>query len=330
MNWLKELRSMAKLLLEKTKDKQNLTRYYILREILKKSGDDTEVVQIQNHLVQKILEQQLDNGSWGNKVYNYEEGTTHQVMKLRDLGVDTTDDPIKRAVTYMFSFQSEAGYFTQAEKSCGVEANLIETNAALMALSRVGYADDPRVMKGYEWLCSWQQENGSFISPGAAKRRKKGGYPYTYCGIHATCNTLLGLSANEQMQKSNAAVRGADYLFGMYGKKYEVHGEVEPPLYRYMGENPVSFEGAWHDPRTVPPGEGYIAAEDVDRKVEVFTTQHVLGTLAVLRYGLENKTVKNGLSRLLKLVKEEDISLYTLMVIKRVHEPLTIFSFRGH
>ncbi|KYK38736.1 MAG: hypothetical protein HXS46_12200 [Theionarchaea archaeon] len=330
MDWHKQLRVMTTPLLEKVKDNQNLTYYYLLREILEKPDHESEVAQLRKQLVQEILEKQLENGSWKNKVYNYEQGTTHQVMKLLDLGVDITNDSIKKAVTYMFSFQSAAGYFTQGKKSCGAEANLIETNAALMALSRAGYADDPRVMKGYEWLCRWQQEDGSFLSPGAARRRKEGGYPYTYCGIHATCNTLLGLSTNEQMQKSNAAVRGADYLLGMYGKKYEIHGEVEPPLYRYMGEKPVSFEGAWHDPRIVPPEEGYIAAEDVDRKVEVFTTQHVLGTLAVLGYGLENETVKNGLSRLLKLVKEEDISLYTLMVIKRVHGPLTVFSFRGH
>lgn len=332
-DWRNVLQDMSGLLLEKTEDKYyNLTRYYILREIFEKPEHDPEVVDLQKDLVYEILHKQLENGSWNNKVYNYEEGTTHQVMNLIDLGMNVKDEPIQRAAAYMFRFQTATGAFIQGDHSCGVKANLILTNAAVLALARAGYADDPRVIKAGEWLCSWQQKDGSFISPSAKKRREEGsGYPYPYCGLHATCNTLLGLNALEPMRKSHV-MRGADYLLGLYGYKYVIDTDVNPPRYNYITDETqrIPFEGAWYDPRVIPPEAGSILQQDADRKVEVFTTQHVLGTLSVLGYRLENQRVKNGLKRLLDLAKEEDISLYTVMVVKRLHQPFSVFSFHGH
>lgn len=332
-DWHHILQKWAEIYLEKTaKDKYYpLKKYYILREILGKPEDDPEVLTLQKNLIQEILANQLENGSWGDNLYNYEEGTTHQVMTLLDLGVNAKDEPIQRAADYMFSFQTENGPFTQKKPSCGVEANIVPTNAVVMALARSGYADDPRVFKAYNWLTTWQQEDGSIISPDAQRRKTEGGYPDCYCGIHQTCNVLLGLSTSEAMQKSEAAARGVNYLLGLCGYKYEIASEgIEPPLYRYMKEPLIPFEGAWHDPRTVPPHVGFIPKQDVDRKVEVFTTQHVLGTLCVLGCGLNNKKVKKGHDRLLERAKADDISLETFMAVKGLHQPFSVFSFHGH
>jgi hypothetical protein len=334
IDWQNTLQNMADLLLGREPDKYyDLNRYYILREVLKKPENDPKVVSLRKNLIREILNNQSENGSWNNKVYNYEEGTTHQVMKLIDLGLNVEDEHILKAVNYILSFQAKSGAFVQHRPSCGVEANLICTTACVLALARTGHADDPRILKAYQWLCGWQQEDGSWLSPDAKRRREKGGYPYCYCGLHATCNVLLGLSASERMRASEAAIRGINYLLGLYGLKHkiDVRNPVTPPLYRYMTEHaPVPFEGAWHDPRVVPPDVGSILPQDMNRKIEVFTTQHVLGTLCVIGYGFENEKVKKGLERLLELMKREDISFDTIMVIKRLYEPSTVFHFRGH
>jgi hypothetical protein len=332
--WRDLLQDMSELVLENTVRDNNhrLTRYYILKELGEPPEHDPEVVSLRDDLLCKIVDSQMENGSWNNKVYDYEKGTTHQVMTLIDLGMNGKDEPIQKAAAYLVQFQAASGAFVQVSPSCGVEANLIHTTAVVLALARAGYARDLRIIKAGEWLCSWQQKDGRFISPDAQRRTTEGGYPYPYCGLHATCNTLLGLSALDPMQKSHALMRGAHYLFSLYGYKYTIHTDINPPAYFHVPDEPerVPFEGAWYDPRVVPPEAGVIPQHDADRRVEVLTTQHVLETLSVLGYGLENQTVKNGYDRLLNLIAKEDISLSTIMVVKRLHQPFSAFSFHGH
>jgi hypothetical protein len=330
-DWHRTLQEWAAIYLERETAKKyyDLKKYYVLTEIFGKSDDDPDVAALHNKLVETILGSQLENGSWNNKVYNYEEGTTHQVMTLLDLGITSDDESVTKAVDYIFYHQLKSGAFQQYNPSCGVEANLIVTNAAVMALARAGYSNDPRVAKAYTWLVNWQQDDGSWLSPHAQKRRHESGYPYCYCGIHATCNALLGLSVSKSMRESEAAVRGVEYLLRLYHSKYTIEGGVEPPLYKYMGESPVPFEGAWHDPRVVPPEVGPIS-RDIDRKIEVLTTQHVLATLSTLGYGLEHQKIKEGHDRLLDLVHAEDVSIETLMAVKGLHGSFSAFSFHGH
>jgi len=303
-----------------------LDRFYILREIVEKPEDDPEVRRLRDSLVNEILGQQLENGSWNNKVYDYEEGTTHQLMKLMELGLTAQDEHVKKGVKYILGFQAENGPFVQDRPSCGVEANLVSTNAAVLALVRTGHADDPGVGRAYAWLCSWQQEDGSWLSPRAKRSGEEGeGYPYPYCGLHATCNVLLGLSATEQGRESEAARQGADFLLSLYGHIFQ-NGERIP------------FDGAWLDPRCVPPEWG----EMPDEVVEIETILEVLSTLSMLGYGLEYEKVKKGLNRLIELQAADGRWIYprpeltyketltALMTIRSLYRPLSTFSFHGH
>jgi hypothetical protein len=303
-----------------------LDRFYILREIVERPKDDPEVRHLRDSLVDEILGQQLENGSWNNNVYNYEKGTTHQLMKLMELGLTAQDEHVKKGVKYILGFQAENGSFVQGRPSCGVEANLVMTNAAVLALARTGYADHPGVGRAYVWLCSWQQEDGSWLSPRAKRSREEGeGHPYPYCGLHATCNVLLGLSATEQGRTSEAARRGADFLLSLYGHIFK-NGERIP------------FGGAWLDPRCVPPEWG----EMPDEVVEVETILEALGSLSMLGYGLEDEKIGKGLNRLIELQAADGRwnyprleltckeTLFALMIIKSLYQPLSTFSFHGH
>jgi len=303
-----------------------LHRFYILREIVGRPEDDPEVRRLRDSLMDEILGQQLENGSWNDKVYNYEQGTTHQLMKLMELGLTAQDAHVKKGVEYILEFQAENGSFVQGRLSCGVEANLVTTNAAVLALARTGHAGDSAVGRAYTWLCNWQQEDGSWLSPRAWKSREKGeGYPYPYCGLHATCNVLLGLSATERGRKSKAARRGAGFLLSLHGHILK-NGERIP------------FDGAWLDPRCVPPEWG----EMPDEVLEIETTLEVLSSLSLLGYGLEDEKIAEGLDRLIELQAADGRwiyprpeltckeTLFILMTIKSLHRPLSTFSFHGH
>ncbi len=320
----------------------NLNKYYLLREIMEKPEDDTEVSSLRDSLINEILGKQMEGGSWNGKPYDYENGTTHQLMKLIELGMNTQDAPVKKGTEYLFQCQSENGSFIQGEIRCVcgtdrdpvarnfpvIKSNPIVTNAALLVLTRTGYGDDPRVEKGYEWLCSWQEEDGSWSSPRARMCREHGqGYPYPYCGIHTTCNSLLGLSATEKTRKSQASLRGAEFILSLYGSKY--NRNKKPPF----TVTSTPFNGAWFDPRCVAPSD----TKPADIVVETVSTQHVLSTLSMLGYGLENETVKAGFNRLMELQAENGLwlrnhqfTLHTLMTIKSFYQPLRFFSFHGH
>jgi hypothetical protein len=305
-----------------------LDRYYILWEIMERPEEDAEVSSLRNSLVDEILGKQLADGSWNGKAYDYEDGTTHQLMKLLELGLSAQDEPVRKGVEYLLQFQIENGSFVQEAPRCGVEANLVHTNAILLALTRTGYGDDPGVAKGYHWLCRWQQEDGSWLSPRARISRERGdGYPHPYCGLHATCNVLLGLSATEKTRDGQAAKRGTEFILSVYGIKYD--RSIEPPY----GVTGTPFDGAWFDPRCVPPG----ITNPSDTVIEVMTTWHVLATLSMLGCGLENEIVRAGVQRLIEFQSQDGLwlidcqfTLRTLMAIKSLHQPLCVFSFHGH
>ncbi len=326
-------------LLEQAK---HLDRYYILREIMEKPEQDTEVSNLKNALINEILSKQLENGSWNGKAYDYQDGTTHQLMKLIELGLRAQDTPVKKGTDYLFQCQAENGSFIQGETKCVcgtgndpvastfpvINSNPIVTNAALLALARTGHGDDPRVAKGYEWLCSWQDEDGSWLSPRSRMCRERGeGYPHPYCGIHATCNSLLGLSATEKTRQSEAARRGAEFILSLYGYKRDI--SVKPPY----ADNSTPFDGAWFDPRCVAPSD----SPPPDIVIEVASTNHVVSTLSMLGYGLDNEKVNAGVQRLLELQSSDGLwfqdhhfTLEILMAIKSLHQPLRFFSFHGH
>jgi hypothetical protein len=115
--------------------------------------------------------------------------------------------------------------------------------------------------------------------------------------------------------------------------------DAKPPYFGSIREKQtVPFEGAWSDPRCVPPEIGAVS----DREIEILTTDHVLSTLSVLGYGLENERIKAGLERLIAFQEEDGRWSFTnpdmsygftqgaLMTIKSLHEPLCVYSLHGH
>ncbi|UCC17242.1 MAG: hypothetical protein JSU58_01455 [Dehalococcoidales bacterium] len=328
---------------------ERLERYYLLREIIERPEDDAEVRSLKIALVDEILGRQMEDGSWNGQPYDYANGTTHQLMKLAELGLSPEDEPVKKGTDYLFLHQAEDGSFIQGKLNCVcgtdidpvarnfplIKSNPIITNAALLALTRTGHGDDPRVEKGYEWLCNWQDEDGSWSSPRARLCKERGeGYPNTFCGIHSTCNALLGLSATEKTRTSQAARRGADFLLSWYGYKRLL--PVQPP----HDDKSTPFNGAWFDPRCATPAN---QPPPPDIVIEAASTYHVLSTLATLGYSLENEKVRAGVQRLIEWQSPDGLwlvdhpfldhyqfTLHILLAIKSLYQPLQVFSLHGH
>ena len=153
------------------------------------------------------------------------------------------------------------------------------------------------------------------------------GYPHPFCGIHATCNALLGLSATEKTQQSQVAQRGAEFILSIYGSRYK--RSTEPPY----AITSTPFDGAWYDLYVIP-GD---AQDRSERTVDIVTTGHVLSTLSVMGYGLENERIRAAIERLIGFQSQDglwlerhQLTLVTLMTIKSLYQPLCVFSEHGH
>ncbi len=124
--------------------------------------------------VQRILRKQQPDGSWKFP------GKTHpgtgvkypliETWKMLRFLVDTYElgrghMAIERAAEYMFSCQTEDGDIR------GILANQYApyyTGAIMSLLIKAGYADDPRIAKGFRWLMDMRQDDGGWVigSPG--------------------------------------------------------------------------------------------------------------------------------------------------------------------
>lgn len=121
---------------------------------------------------QKILKSQMPDGSWkypGTKKNVYPDHhyslveTWRQFRFLIDMYQFTNDHPcIKKAAEYLFSCQTEQGDIR------GMIANQYATyytGAIMSLLIKAGYAEDPRIEKGVQWLLSMRQHDKGWTIP---------------------------------------------------------------------------------------------------------------------------------------------------------------------
>jgi hypothetical protein len=123
----------------------------------------------------KLLQRQQENGSWHypgkgfdfrNKC-NYDLLETFRILgRLVDIyGLNREHPAMQKAADYLFSCQTDEGDLR------GILVNQYMPyyhGAILTLLIHAGYADDPRVHKGLDWLLSMRQEDGGWIVPAQA------------------------------------------------------------------------------------------------------------------------------------------------------------------
>lgn len=155
-------------------DSQNLAIiYFTKRDLLDTTTESIDCVWDLPE-VQKMLKNQLDDGSWPAKgkkdensgvKYSLIETWKHLKFLIQQYEMNNTHPAIKKAAEFIFSYQTDEGDIR------GILANQYAPyyNGAIMyLLIKAGYYNDPRIEKGFNWLLKMRQDDGGWVigSPG--------------------------------------------------------------------------------------------------------------------------------------------------------------------
>ncbi|UCH57196.1 MAG: hypothetical protein JSV18_07645 [Candidatus Bathyarchaeota archaeon] len=206
--------------------------------------------------VNRIFSKQKPGGFWESEAQPYKpkyKSTYWQLMILGMLGLDRSDERVRRAVDYIWRFQHEDGGFC-SEKEEGAHIEYVKVGERLArkgkslppfeewapgairesemtcltgnvcaALIRMGYADDRRVRKALDWLVEVQNRDGGWLCPywRAHIRDKHGCFMGTITPLDAFTEFPERLRT---LEMSEAVSRGAKFLLMHRLYKADHHG----------------------------------------------------------------------------------------------------------
>ena len=178
-------------------------RYFTLRDILNYSEKDSEVEKAKTAIrcyekVSPIFSKQKHEGYWESAEHPYHpkyKSTYWQIMIISQLGLDKTDERVRKACEYIFRFQhEEEGFSTFREEGAKREYRWVKERAlkrrkepppfegwaeekireyemscltgnVATSLIKLGYAEDDRVRRALNWLVEIQNEDGGWLCP---------------------------------------------------------------------------------------------------------------------------------------------------------------------
>ena len=232
-------------------DNNPSVKYYTLRDILEKTKDDTELKEarreiMKNGLVPAILAKQKKEGFWEIPENFYTakyKGTVWQLLILAELGVDITNENIKKACEFILNHSQdlESGGFAHsasAKKGGGRHSEVIPclTGNMVWSLIRLGYLDDPRVKQAIKWITSYQRFDDGM-------QESLQGWPYdrlkAACLGKHTCHmgavkALKALSEIPENKRSNEVkntiVKGVQYVLKhhIYKRSHDLNLVAKP------------------------------------------------------------------------------------------------------
>lgn len=167
-DWLEELRYNP--LEALTTSGNAAVTYFARRDLL---GEDPGPVEAVWGLpeVRKVLRKQRDDGSWGpsGKDDGYPLGRralveTFKALRglVRRYQLTRDHEAVARASEYMFGWQTLEGDF---RGFIGDQYATYYTGETMAVLILGGYADDPRIRRGFQWLLSVRQGDGGWTIP---------------------------------------------------------------------------------------------------------------------------------------------------------------------
>lgn len=169
MEWIEEFEyDPLKPLLDIQDD---LLHYHIEKFLLGKETTSPQSL-LESNRAKKILRHQQEDGSWPDKRREQHKGinTNYELLEtyryvaqlITFYDMDKTFQPLKKAAEFLFTTQSEEGDFRGIY---GNQYSLNYSSAILELLGRLGYTKDKRVEKSFQWLLSFEQDNGGWILP---------------------------------------------------------------------------------------------------------------------------------------------------------------------
>jgi len=225
-------------------------RHFALTELLDRPEDDPDVLQtrvdiMESEIVRTLLDGQEEGGYWGAPERFYHDrhgGGAWRLHLLAELGVDGSDDHIRRAVEFLLAHSQdpvEGGFSTQYDRAFEVGPHGIPclTGNMVWSMLRLGYEGDARVEKGIEWLLRYRRfDDGVPVPP---KPYWVGRYKADCWGNHTCMNGVIaGLQALAEVPPAHrseeveqALAEGTEYL--LLHRVYKRSRTPDKPIARH-------------------------------------------------------------------------------------------------
>lgn len=221
MVWQHELRGDPFSWLLEADDTNPGVRYFVLRDLLDRSGDDAELQMagaavMTSGPVPAILDAMHPDGYWVKPGGGYSpkyRGTLWQILLLAELGADPTDPRVRQGCQYVLnhSIASSGAFAVGAKPSPSGAIHCLNGNL-IWALLQLGFGDDPRLHGALDWLAlsvigdpTIRYHGWGTSGPGFACG-VNGGQP---CGWGAA-KTMRALLAAAPERRSEAVARAID------------------------------------------------------------------------------------------------------------------------
>jgi Squalene-hopene cyclase C-terminal domain len=202
-------------------------RHFTRCDLLEERGEPTERLW-ELPEPQRVLRKQRDDGSWkhrGTTKYRYPTINSDLAETLRCVsllvekhGFTDRHPAIPRAADYLFSCQTEEGDFRGI---LGTQYTPYYQGLIMEMLIQVGYANDSRIGRGFEWLLWCKQSDGGWMLPiqtGSSRDRdiySRPPIPFdpSLPSSHfATGMVLRAFAVHPQRRRSKVAWSAAEFL----------------------------------------------------------------------------------------------------------------------
>ncbi len=245
-------------------------RVLVLRELLDRSTDDSEVRELEglrelDPVAGDVLRSQDHDGSWSGSRLAWVErvsrlhATSAALQRLGYLGFGPQHRAVQEGARYLLSAQQPDGSWplpgrgdldqgSLVERAEGYSMVPLQTAIPLRGLAACGYALDPRVERAYEWLLAQRLPDGAWPTGLAG-----GNYGYVAgyrrlahsrwgCRSNTTA-ALACLALHPERRMSQEARRALDLLLGRETRERHTLGfEVA----RLVGAEPVRGFFTYH------------------------------------------------------------------------------------
>ena len=248
-------------------------RYFTLRDLLHYPSDDQQLLEARGAIrssskVAKIFSNQQPGGFWESASQPYVpkyKATYWQLIILSLLGLDKSDERIRKMCDYIWQFQHEDGGFCSIMEEGArmkyehIKARMVKRDEAPppfeewapdeikesemtcltgnvgAALIKMGYADDERVHSALNWLVEVQNQDGGWLCPywKAHINDKHGCFMGTIPSLDAFSELPVEFRTPEM---ESAIERGAEFLLMHRLYKADHHEfKVIKPLWLKLG-----------------------------------------------------------------------------------------------
>jgi len=251
-------------------------RYFTLKDLLDKKESDSELRKTRaairsSTVIERLFSKQKSEGCWEDAHRPYlpkYKSSYWQVMILGQLGMDKSDERVRRACEFILNLQlGEGGFSAYTRRHALEQYEWMRSRTALKeklqqepeawakslvwehehscltgnvsaALLRIGYSRDSRTSKALNWLIKIQNADGGWLCPywGAHIKDTHGCFHGTICPLEAFSEVP---ETQRLAQMKRAIERAAEFMLMHRLYKADHHG------YKVINQQWLKFTFPW-------------------------------------------------------------------------------------